>query len=125
MTNTTARWAFVILGVTAIDLAVRFLLPFDLRRVMRVEGVLFMVTGFLLLQMARRAPPVGGWRRVLRAGLVASFLLAGLRAALWGLGTSPIVANVAALVGAVAIGTTYFLRRRSGGTRRPTARQTQ
>jgi NAD(P)-dependent dehydrogenase (short-subunit alcohol dehydrogenase family) len=94
MTATTFRWTAVVVLATAVDLAGRFLLPFDLMQVMRIEAVLFPLAGIVLLLMVRREPRASGWRRMLQWGLIACFLLAGLRAALWAIGAHPLIANI-------------------------------
>ncbi len=94
MIGRTAQWAGVVVLATAFDLAGRFLLPFDLMRVMRIEAVLFPLAGIALVLMLRREPRASGWRRTLQWGLVACFLLAGLRALLWAAGAHPLIANI-------------------------------
>ena len=110
----TAQWAGVVVVATALDLAGRFLLPFDLMRVMRIEAVLFPVAGIVLLLMVWREPSASGWRRTLQWGLIACFLLAGLRAVLWAVGAHPLIANVTSPAVFVVSGLALVFRRRFG-----------
>jgi len=97
----TPQWAAIILIATGIDLAARFLGRFDLQRILRVEGVLFLATAAALLLLLRHHPRSRGWRRGLQVGLIAAFALAGLRAGLWSIGASVMLANAVVLVSAV------------------------
>jgi hypothetical protein len=116
VTRTTARWTAVVTIATALDLAGRFLLPFDLMRVMRIEAVLFPFAGLVLMLMVRQEPRASGWRRTLRWGLIVCFLLAGLRAALWAIGAHPLIANATPPSVFVLSGIVLMFRRRSART---------
>lgn len=107
------RWLGVVLIATAIDLLVRFALPFDLSRVLRVEAALFPLTGlalFLLFRSEPRASP--GWRRV-QIVVIAAFPLAGIRSGLWAAGLPVQRANLVVL----AIGIVTWLGFRLFGGR--------
>ena len=100
------QW-MVVLAVTAgLDLAVRFLLPFRMPRVLAAEAVLFPLAGLLLLRMMSRRPASRSSLRILQAILAVTFLLAGLRSILWALGVPIQMANVAVIasVGLVWVG---------------------
>lgn len=90
----------------------RFAMPFDLERVLRVEALLFPSTGLMLLWLMRRQPTTAGHRRNLQWVLVAAFALAGLRSALWALGIPVMVANATVLATAlVGLGAVWRRRR--------------
>jgi hypothetical protein len=94
------QW-MVVLAVTAgLDLAVRFLLPFRMPRVLAAEAVLFPLAGLLLLWMMNRHPASRPSLRIGQAILAVSFLLAGLRSFLWALGVPIQMANVAVIASA-------------------------
>jgi peptidoglycan/LPS O-acetylase OafA/YrhL len=114
-----ALWVGVILVATAIDLAVRFGMPFDLQLVVRVEAVLFLATSLVLSALYRRQPRATGWRRKLQAVLVASFALAGVRSAIWAAGQPVYRANLAVLALAAVATVVLLVRRRA--RRRATA----
>ncbi|MDH3456909.1 MAG: hypothetical protein OER90_08710, partial [Gemmatimonadota bacterium] len=67
MTNRTwnSPWTLTIVVATLADFAVRFALPFDMKRVLLTEAVLFPATGLVLLWLVRRFPRRRGWKRVL------------------------------------------------------------
>ncbi|MDH3457483.1 MAG: hypothetical protein OER90_11660, partial [Gemmatimonadota bacterium] len=76
-------------------------------------AVLFPTAGLVLLWLARRFPRRRGWRRAVQWVLIAAFFLGGLRSALWGLGSSVMVANGAPLiVTVVGLLVLWVLRRR-------------
>jgi len=81
-------------------------------RVVRAEAALFLATslGFLLLHLRR---PTQGWARAIQLGLVASFLLGGLRATLWALGMPVHRANLVIAILAVVGGALALWRRRT------------
>lgn len=106
------RWIGVIAAATAADLVVRFVLPLDQTGVLRVEAILFPLTGLALLALFRAGPRLSpGWRRA-QIVAVAAFSLAGLRAGLWAGGVPVNRANLAALgVGALTwLGIRLFRR---------------
>lgn len=98
--KTFLQWMVVLAVTAALDLAVRFLLPFRMSRVLAFEAVLFPLAGwFLLRMMSRQAAPRRSLRLV-QAILAVSLLLAGLRSFLWALGVPIQMANVAVLASA-------------------------
>jgi hypothetical protein len=101
---------FAIVGV--IELAVRFAIPFALRRVLVVEAVVFLGAGVVSGMLVRRSVQVG-WRYALQWALVGAFVLAAVRAGLWAVGVPVARANqIIGLVGVLALGAVW-LRRRS------------
>jgi hypothetical protein len=76
-------WTLIILAAGLGDLAVRLITDFDMTLVVRAEAVLFLVTGLVLWLLRRRSGARARWARALQWGLVALFVLTGLRAALW------------------------------------------
>jgi hypothetical protein len=106
-----AQWSGIVAIATILDLTARFGRPFDLTRVLRVEALLFPITGLLLLFLMQRGARLAGWRRGLQWTLIASFFLAGLRSALWALGIPVMVANGTLLVIAVLVLAVLVLRR--------------
>jgi drug/metabolite transporter (DMT)-like permease len=110
-------WTLTIVVATLADFAVRFALPFDMKRVLLTEAVLFPATGLVLLWLVRRLPRRRGWRRGLQWVLIAAFFLGGLRSGLWGLGFSVTVANFAPLGVAVFGLLGFWILRRVGRIR--------
>ena len=106
------RWTLIIGGAAALDLLARFGSAFDFDRIMRVEAVLFPVTGILLGALAWHEPRAPGRRHGFRVGLAWFFLLGGLRPLLWTLGVPLMAANLASLGAALAVGAAWMLRRR-------------
>ena len=101
---------FAIVGI--IELVVRFAIPFETRRVLVVEAVLFLGAGVVSGILARRAVQVG-WRYALQWALVAAFVLAAVRAGLWAVGVPVPRANqIIALLGVLALGAVWLRRRR-------------
>lgn len=97
------RVLLVILAVGLLDLAVRFLAPWEFRRVVLAEGVLFLVGSgavFALERTVREASFRGRW---LRGGLAAALGLGGLRSLSWGLGAPVTVANLLALAAGLVL----------------------
>ena len=92
------QWAAVLAVATALDLAIRFLLPFNLARVLAVESLLFPATGWVLLHFSRRAPGPGRGTRIVQVILIAGFFLAGLRSLLWVLGVPVQMANLVVVI---------------------------
>ena len=73
------------MAVGLLDVAIRLGSGWSMVWVVRAEAALFLATslGLLMLHLRR---PTQGWARAVQLGLAASFLLGGLRAALWALG---------------------------------------
>ena len=111
------RWTLVILGAAVVDVAARFAMPFDLRRVLIAEALLFPATGVVLARMTVARPARAGWRRTLQWVLVAAFVLAGLRSALWVIGVPVMTANYTLIGLAAALWGIARYRRRRGARR--------
>jgi len=106
------RWILVIATATAVDLLIRFAGPFDFRRVMLREAVLFTATGLVLAGLLRFEPMKRGWPRTTRVLLVWFFLLGGLRPILYSLGVPLMAANLTTLIVALGGLAVWLLRRR-------------
>lgn len=110
----SGRWIALFGAVAAVELFVRFALPFDLERVLIVETVLFLGASFASFALARRAPKAEGWRHVLQLTLAGSFILAAIRVGLWAAGQPVARANlVIAILGAMVVTLTWWSRRRT------------
>src|SRR5574341_1907394 len=117
--RTLRPWVLLFGMIAAIELTVRFLLPFDLRRVLIVEAGLFLGAGVTTWALVLRSPQSFGWRRVAQWSLAGGLILAAIRATLWASGMPVARANlVIALLGAVGLIALWFQRR---AFRRPTA----
>jgi peptidoglycan/LPS O-acetylase OafA/YrhL len=114
----TILWIGIILAVTAIDLGVRFGMSFEIMRVIRIEAVLFLLTSVVLFALYRSNPRTIGRRRTIQIVLVASFALAGIRAAIWAAGQPVFWANLAILILAGVIIGVFTIRRRAQCQRR-------
>ena len=105
-------WLLLFAIVAIIELAVRFAIPFELRRVLVVEAVLFLGAGVVSGMLVRRSVQVG-WRYALQWVLVGALVLAAVRAGFWAAGVPVARANqIIGLLGALALGAVW-LRRRS------------
>jgi hypothetical protein len=104
----------VVLLAAAIDMLARFRGAFDMGRVLRVEAVLFPMTGLVLLFLLWRRPPLPGFRRRLQIVLAAGFLLAGLRSGLWAWGMPVGRVNLVVLGAAAVAWVVYRVRVRQG-----------
>lgn len=105
-------WTLTIALAALADFTVRFAFPFDMKRVLLTEALLFPTAGLVLLWLVRKYPRRPGWRRKLQWVLIAAFLLGGLRSALWGLGLPVTVANlVPAAVAVIWLSIFAFQRR--------------
>lgn len=94
------QWMMVLAVTAGLDLAVRFLLPFSMPRVLAVEAVLFPLAGLFLLRMMSREAASRRSLRLVQAILAVSLLLAGLRSFLWALGVPIQMANLAIVASA-------------------------
>jgi hypothetical protein len=112
--RTLMKWLGVFAGATAIDLFVRFGLPFQMTTVLVAEAILFPVTGFVFLWLLRRSPGKVGFPRRLQLLTIAAFFLAGLRAGLWASGVPIGMANIAVLMVAVLAWLSFRRARRAG-----------
>jgi hypothetical protein len=106
-------WSSIILATIVIDLGVRFGMPFDLIRVTRVEAFLFLATSVLLFVLYKHTPWTAGKNRTFQVVLVASYALAGIRAAIWAAGQPVFHANIAILSLAVVAVVVVKIRRRT------------
>jgi hypothetical protein len=108
------RWTLLILAVTLADFAVRVATRFNMAWVVPAEAMLFLGTSLALWRLHDRAPAPVRWQSTLQRLLVAAFVLAGLRAALWAGGLHVARANVVILtVGALLLALTVVRSRRS------------
>jgi len=103
--------AIVLASVLILDLGVRFIVGFEMSRVVAFEAVLFAIAGALLLWEARRSDgKISGVRR-LDFWLAAFFALGSLRAGLWAAGVEVYVANLVIFAVAAFLGGGLLLRR--------------
>ena len=86
-------WILLFATTAAIDVAVRFAMSFELRRVLLVEAVLFLMAAGIIGALARRSPQTG-WRHVLQWVIAGGLILAALRAGLWAAGLPVARANL-------------------------------
>jgi hypothetical protein len=86
-------WTGIILAATALDLGARFALGLEFELVLWIEALIFVVTSLVLYGLYRENPASPGWRRGLQLVLIASFLLAALRSAIWASGQTVTLAN--------------------------------
>ncbi len=101
--------------VGIIELAVRFAIPFELRRVLVVEAVVFLGAGVVSGMLVRRSVQVG-WRYALQWALVGAFVLAAVRAGLWAAGVPVARANqIIGLLGVLALAAVWLRRRSPSG----------
>jgi hypothetical protein len=108
------RWTFLILAVTLADVAVRVATRFSMAWVVPVEAMLFLATSLALWRLHHHAPAPVPWQSTLQRVLVAAFVLAGLRAALWAGGLDVAWANrVVLTVGALLLVLAVVRSRRS------------
>lgn len=97
------KWIGTILAATALDVAARFALGFDMSRILVVETLLFLVVGLVLLWFLQTDPPQHGWRRWLQVWTIAGCFLAGLRVGLWAAGVPVAHANIVIIVVPVVV----------------------
>ena len=114
-------WMALFAAMAAIDLTTRFALPFNLKRVLVVEAVLFFGAALATLSLMARPPRPSGWRRVLHWFLAGAFALAALRAAIWAAGQPVVRANVAIVILAILmlVGSWVRHRRQAVGPSQP------
>ena len=106
--------------IASIELTDRFAFPFNLRRVLMVEAVLYVGASLVTVALITRLPRPTGWRRVGQWVLVAAFALAALRSGIWAAGRPVPRANLAiAVLGAITVGVAYLRRHRRAGGHRP------
>jgi len=105
-------WVGLVAAATAVDLAVRFAIPFDLTRVLVVETALFLATALTMAWMVSRLPANRRWLRVLQWVLAWSFGLAAVRSGIWAFGQPVVQANITACVLGAAVLVSAWLRRR-------------
>jgi quercetin dioxygenase-like cupin family protein len=106
------RGCGVLIAVGLLDVAIRLGSGWSMVWVVRAEATLFRATslGLLMLHLRR---PTQGLARTVQLGLAASFLLGGLRAALWALGMQVPRANLVIAILAVVGGALVLWRRRT------------
>ena len=108
-------WLLLFAMVGIIELAVRFALPFERRRVLVVEAVVFLGAGVVSGMLVRRSVQVG-WRYALQWALVGAFVLAAVRAGLWAVGVPVARANqIIGLLGVLALAAVWLRRRSPSG----------
>lgn len=106
------RTLLVVLAVTLLDLAVRFLTPWSFGTVLVVEGLLFLAASVAVLGLERTVREASARGRWLRRGLAALFGLGALRSLSWGLGAPVMVANLLVLGAAIGLALVWWRRRR-------------
>lgn len=109
-------WFLLFATATAIDLGVRFLVPFQMSRVLWTEAVVFMATAMGILALDRRMTVFDATPRAWPKYVAAFFALGAVRSCIWAAGKSAFVANMGTL--SVALGATgivWWLRRRTAG----------
>jgi len=111
------RWAGIFVVVALLDFGVRFASGFDMTWVNRAEAVLLLGTALLLWFLGRTHPAPNRRQHTIQLAIVASFVLGGLRAALWAAGLPVDRANLAiAALGLVLV--IEAIRRYRRGARR-------
>jgi hypothetical protein len=97
------KWTIVFLVVGLVDYGVRWATRFNMDWVVPLEAVLFFGSSFLFWQLTRRNPAQVPWQHTVQLVVVASFVLGGVRSALWALGLPVSRANLIILVLGVAL----------------------
>ena len=77
------KWAAIAAVVGLLDFGARIATGFSMTWVVRAEAVLLLGTALLLWVLHRRRPAPSRRQRTVQQAIVASFLLGGIRAALW------------------------------------------
>ena len=106
------KWMAVFGAATAVDLVVRFGMPFQLTRILWAEAVLFPVAALAFLFLYREKPGETGFRRRFQIVMIVAFLLAGLRSGLWAFGLPIGTVNIAVLVATFLVWAGFRIRRR-------------
>jgi hypothetical protein len=106
------QWLGVLLLAGLLDLAVRIGTGSSTIWVVRAEGVLFLAASLVLLALHRRHPPPSPRARRFQQLFIASLVLGGVRAAVWGLGLPVHLANALILLLAAAGAALVLWRRR-------------
>ena len=106
------KWMGVLGAATAVDLFVRFGMPFQMTRVLWVEAVLFPAAALAFLVLYRKTPGKPGFRRKLQIVTIAGFFLAGLRSGLWASGLPIGTVNMAVLAATFLVWAGFRIRRR-------------
>jgi hypothetical protein len=101
--RTWRSWVTPFSLIAALDLFVRFALPFSLGRVLIVEAGLFLGAALVTRALIAQPPLRSGWRRVVQLSLMWAFGLAALRAAIWAAGQPVMRANLATFVAAILL----------------------
>lgn len=107
-------WTLVLTLLVILDVALRFLLDFDFNSVLKAESFLFTATAALLFLRMRREDSANAWPRWVRSVIIASLLLAVVRAGSYSLGLELYLANLATL--AIAIIAAVGSKWRRGGS---------
>lgn len=98
------RAAVVFVASMGADLAARYLLDFDMKRVVPFEAALFLATAGALLWAARQDKPECSRAHRLDLWLALAYGLAGVRAGLWASGIPVHIANLVILVLGIFLG---------------------
>ncbi|MCU0452717.1 MAG: hypothetical protein MUE68_03595 [Bacteroidetes bacterium] len=106
-------WTLALVALAIADLATRWLLDFSFDAVLKVESFLFTATAAVLFLRMRREDSANAWPRWVRSVIIASLLLAVVRAGSYSLGLELYLANLATL--AIAIIAAVGSKWRRGG----------
>jgi len=107
------RWLAVLFVAAAVDLGVRFGPGLDFENVLWIEALIFLAAAGVLYRWYRMDPATPGWRRALQAVLLASLVLAAIRAGIWASGQPVTLANGVILGLGVAGWLIWMYRRRA------------
>ena len=102
----------IVIVVTIVDIFGRLALAFDMPRVVAIEAVLFVVACLLMGMIVTRYRLASGLLSRVERGLAVVFGLGGVRATVWGVGTSVMTANLVAFVMAVVLVVGYIVAKR-------------
>ena len=116
------KWIVLLAVIAAVEVIVRFAVPFHLQRVLVTEAVAFLTASLVGSLLASRSVQTG-WRLGLQWILTAGFLLGALRAALWAGGMQVVRANQ--IIAGLAVLALVIWFARSRASRRNARRSAQ
>ena len=110
------KWIIIFIVAGMAEYAVRLATRFNMDWVVPLDAVVFWWAGYLCWRLERRSPAQVPWQHALQLVIVASFVLAGLRSALWALGVPVSRANLVIIVVGVVLAGIALRRRHTGRT---------
>jgi hypothetical protein len=102
----------IVIVVTVLDIFGRLALAFDMPRIVAVEAVLFVAACLLISVIVTQYKLAYGLLARAERGLAVVFGLGGLRAAVWAVGGSVVLANLVAFFAGVALVVGYIVGKR-------------